>query len=80
MTVLSYAKHALALNQKRFRQIDNEQHNSHTDPCRGATSSSFRGGNFHKLTFDDVTCLFNSGTTFSQAVTDMFFSQHFRKW
>ena len=35
MTVLSYAKHALALNQKRFRQIDNEQHNSHTDPCTG---------------------------------------------
>jgi len=24
-----------ALNQKRFRQIDNEQHNSHTDPCTG---------------------------------------------
>jgi len=35
MTVLSYAKHAPALNQKRFRQIDNEQHNSHTDPCTG---------------------------------------------
>jgi len=33
MTVLSYAKRALALNQKRFRQIDNEQHTSHTDPC-----------------------------------------------
>ena len=33
MTVLSYAKHAIPLNQKRFRQIDNEQHNSHTDPC-----------------------------------------------
>jgi len=32
-TVLSYAKHALALNLKRFRQIDNEQYNSHTDPC-----------------------------------------------
>ena len=26
-------KHALTLNQKRFRQIDNEQYNSHTDPC-----------------------------------------------
>jgi len=35
MTVLPYAKHAPALNQKRFRQIDNEQHNSHTDPCTG---------------------------------------------
>jgi len=37
MTVLSYAKHAvpLSLNQKRFRQIDNEQHDSHTDPCTG---------------------------------------------
>ena len=27
------SKHALTLNQKRFRQIDNEQYNSHTDPC-----------------------------------------------
>jgi len=35
MTVLSYAKDALTLNQKRFRQIDNEQHNSHADPCTG---------------------------------------------
>ena len=35
MTVLSYPKHALTLNQKRFRQIDNEQHNFHTDPCSG---------------------------------------------
>jgi len=35
MTVLPYAKHALPLNQKRFRQIDNGQHNSHTDPCAG---------------------------------------------
>jgi len=33
MTVLSYAKHALALNQNGFRQTDNEQHNSYTDPC-----------------------------------------------
>jgi len=33
MTVFSYAKHALTLNQKRFRQIDNEQYNSHTDSC-----------------------------------------------
>ena len=33
MTVVPYAKHALALNQKRFRQIDNDQDNSHTDPC-----------------------------------------------
>jgi len=35
MTVLSQAKHALTLNLKRFKQIDNEQHNSHTDPCTG---------------------------------------------
>jgi len=37
MTVLSYAKHALALNKKRFRQIDNEQHNSHTQILAQAT-------------------------------------------
>ena len=30
MTVLPQAKHALTL--KRFRQIDNEQYDSHTDP------------------------------------------------
>jgi len=35
MTVLSYAKHALPLNQKSFRRIDNEQYNSHTDPAQG---------------------------------------------
>jgi len=35
MTVLSNAKHALHLNQKRFRQIDNEQYDSHTDFCTG---------------------------------------------
>jgi len=35
MTVLPYAKQALPLNQKRFRQIDNEQHNSHSDPRTG---------------------------------------------
>jgi len=35
MTVLSYAKHAPPLSQKRFKQIDKEQHNSHTDPCTG---------------------------------------------
>jgi len=33
MTVLSQAKHALTVNLNRFRQIDNEQYNSHTDPC-----------------------------------------------
>jgi len=33
MTVLSWAKHTLILNQKSFRQIDNEQYNYHTDPC-----------------------------------------------
>jgi len=33
MTVQSYAKNALTLNLKRFKQIDSEQHNSHTDPC-----------------------------------------------
>jgi len=37
MTVLSYAKHALPLNQKRFRQIDNEQHNSDTQIPAQAT-------------------------------------------
>jgi len=37
MTVLSYAKHALTLNQKRFRQIDNEQHNYHTQIPAQAT-------------------------------------------
>jgi len=26
------------------------------------------------------SCLFKRGTTFSQTVTDMFVSQHFRKW
>jgi len=26
------------------------------------------------------SCLFNRSTTFSQTVTDTFFSQHFRKW
>jgi len=35
MTVLSQAKHALTLNLKIFTQIDNEQYNSHTDPCTG---------------------------------------------
>jgi len=35
MTVLPDAKHALPLKQKRFRQIDNEQHYSDTDPCKG---------------------------------------------
>jgi len=34
MTVLSYARHALPLNQKRFRQTDSEQYNSHTDQSR----------------------------------------------
>jgi len=33
MTVQSYGKNALTLNLKRFKQIDNEQYNSHTDPC-----------------------------------------------
>jgi len=33
--------------------------------------------NFHSMT---SSCLFKRGTTFSQTVTDMFFSQHFRKW
>ena len=33
MTVQSYAKNALTLNLKRFKQIDNEQYNSYTDPC-----------------------------------------------
>jgi len=33
MTVLSQAKHALTLNLKSFRQIDNEQYNHHADPC-----------------------------------------------
>jgi len=37
MIVLSYVKHALALNQERFRQIDNEQHNSHTQIPAQAT-------------------------------------------
>jgi len=33
MTILSLAKHALPqTNQKRFRQIDNEQYDSHTNP------------------------------------------------
>ena len=32
--------------------------------------------NFHSMT---SSCLFNRDTTFSQTVTDMFFSQHFRK-
>jgi len=46
---------------------------------RGTTSSSFRGGifmNFHSMT---ASCAFNRDTTFSQAVTDKFSSQHFRK-
>ena len=51
------------------------------DQTRGATSSSFRGGaifmNFHLMT---SSCLFNRGTTFSRICSDMFFSQHFRKW
>jgi len=33
------------------------------------------GGNFHELS----SCLFNRGTTFSQTVTDMLFSQTFPK-
>jgi len=33
--------------------------------------------NFHSIT---SSCLFRRGTAFSQTVTDMFFSQHFRKW
>jgi len=37
MTVLSYAKHAPALNQKRFRQIDNEQYNYDTQIPAQAT-------------------------------------------
>ena len=36
---------------------------------RGATSSSFRGEYFHEISFDDVSCLFNRGSTFSQTVT-----------
>jgi len=56
-----------------------------TLPCtaavRGATSSSFWGVaifmNSHSMT---SSCLFNRGKTFSHSVTDMFFSQHFRKW
>jgi len=35
---------------------------------RGATSSSFRGGNFHEISFDDVIVLMR-GTNFSQTVT-----------
>jgi len=33
MTVLPCVEHALPLSQKRFRQIDNERYDSHTDPC-----------------------------------------------
>jgi len=33
MTVFPEAKHALTLNLKRFRQIDSEYYNSHTDSC-----------------------------------------------
>jgi len=47
----------------------------------GQPALHFRGGaifmNFHSMT---SSCLFNRGTTFSQTVTDIFFSQHFRKW
>jgi len=38
----------------------------------------FGGGNFHELSMTS-SCLFNRGTTLSQTVTDMFFSQHFLK-
>ena len=48
----------------------------------GAQPALYFGGgaifmNFHSMT---LSCLFNRGTTFSQTVTDTFFSQHFRKW
>jgi len=39
-------------------------------PIRGATSSSFRGANFHELYSMTSSCLFNRSTTFSQTVTD----------
>jgi len=47
--------------------------NSHSCAhLRGATSSSFRGENFHELSFDVVIVayLFNRSATFSQTVTD----------
>jgi len=33
MTILSQAKYALTPNLNRFKQLDNEQYSSHTDPC-----------------------------------------------
>jgi len=50
--------------------------------ARVATSSSFRveGAIFMHFHSTTSSCLFNRGTTFSQTVTDMSFSQHFRKW
>ena len=35
----------------------------------GQLALHFGKGNFHEISFDDVMCLFNRGTTFSQTVT-----------
>ena len=64
-----------------FMVIPQARHTIYTDWIRGASSSSFRGGgNFHELSFDDVIVLIQLWYNFSQTVTDMFFSQHIRKW
>ena len=37
----SYSSHEYTVDRRSMRQIDNEQHNSHTDPCTGSNFSNF---------------------------------------
>jgi len=65
MTVLSYTKHALPLSHKSFRQMDNEQHNSHTDRCTGYVQILYH----HLNVILRLSCwLSNSSTKSSKSV------------
>jgi len=63
----------LRMRQQKLCYIVQESH-------RGAQPAlHFGGGNFMNFHSMTSSCLFKRGTTFSQTVTDMFFSQRFRK-
>jgi len=63
--VISETRTTSKLNQKRFRQIDNEQHTSHTDPCTGYVQILYH----HLNVILRLSCwLSNSSTKLSKSV------------
>jgi len=65
---LSKAKHALALNLKRFRQVDNEQYNSHTDICTVYVRILYQHLNVtYSFDYYHVDCQIHQASTPSEA-------------